>query len=173
HRHQALINSDPAVVYPGSINRVDFSEEDEDKGFVLGELHVGRCEWQFIPVKARPFLTIEATVDESAPTESVLAAIRRQAEFVPDAVVRVALTTTRASGLLVKDDAIRNELKAAFLVTPIRKQYSDDIDRQHVDLPTGLAPLEALDLFLRRTKRYDADRQHLLIDYARRLTQPR
>ncbi|MGD1937914.1 MAG: exonuclease subunit SbcD [Cyanophyceae cyanobacterium] len=36
HRHQNLNpNNDPPVIYPGSIERVDFSEEKEDKGFVL------------------------------------------------------------------------------------------------------------------------------------------
>ncbi|MEM9772020.1 MAG: hypothetical protein AAF889_10590, partial [Cyanobacteria bacterium P01_D01_bin.73] len=35
-RHQNLNPSnDPPVIYPGSIDRVDFSEEKEDKGFVL------------------------------------------------------------------------------------------------------------------------------------------
>ncbi len=36
HRHQNLNpNNDPPVIYPGSIERVDFSEEKEDKGFVF------------------------------------------------------------------------------------------------------------------------------------------
>jgi DNA repair protein SbcD/Mre11 len=169
HRHQALITTDPAVVYPGSINRVDFGEEDEDKGFVLGELHVGRCKWEFVPVKARPFLTISAAVDEDAPMDSVIQAIRSQEDRLQNAVVRVQLVTTRAGGLLVKDDAIRAELKSAFLVAPVHRQYSDDLDRQHVEMPTGLAPLDALELYLRRTGRYDADRQRTLLEYARRL----
>jgi DNA repair protein SbcD/Mre11 len=169
HRHQALTVSDPAIVYSGSINRVDFSEEEEDKGFILGELHPGRCNWEFVRVNARPFLTIPAMVDEEAPTESVLQAIRRFEDRLADAVVRVELTTTRAASLLVRDDAIRAELKDAFLVAPIRRQYSDDLDRQHVEVPTGLAPVDALELYLRRTNRYDAERQHTLVEYARRL----
>ncbi len=36
HRHQNLNpDNDPPVIYPGSIERVDFSEEKEEKGFVL------------------------------------------------------------------------------------------------------------------------------------------
>jgi exonuclease SbcD len=173
HRHQALTLQDPAIVYPGSINRVDFSEEDQQKGFVLGELHVGRCEWEFIPVNARPFVTISAVVDEEAPTDSVLGAIRECPSSLTDAVVRVELTTTRAAGLLVRDDAIRAELKDAFLVAPIRRQYSDDLDRQHIDVPTGLPPVDALKMYLRRMGNYDAERQRTLVEYARRLMAPR
>jgi exonuclease SbcD len=173
HRHQALTVTDPAIVYPGSINRVDFSEEDEDKGFILGELHTDRCSWDFVPVKARPFLTITAIVDEDAPTESVLQAICQRAGRVADAVVRVELKTTRAASLLVRDDAIRAELKDAFVIAPIHRQYTDDVDRQRVDVPSGLAPMDALELYLRRTNRYDAQRQKTLVEYARRLMAPR
>lgn len=171
HRHQALISTDPAVVYPGSINRVDFGEEEEDKGFILGELHPGRCEWRFVPVHARPFLTIEVTVDDDAPTESVIRAIRKQADRVPDAVVRVELTTSRAASLLVKEDAIRAELKPAFLVAPMHRKYTDDLARQYVEVPTGLPPLEALELFLRRTARHEPNRQQQLLEAARSLMQ--
>jgi len=101
--------------------------------------------------------------------DSVIQAIRSQEDRLPNAVVRVQLVTTRAGGLLVKDDAIRAELKSAFLVAPVHRQYSDDLDRQHVEMPTGLAPLDALELYLRRTGRYDADRQRTLVEYARRL----
>src|SRR5438067_793013 len=42
HKHQSVPAKDyggqPPVVYAGSIERVDFSEEDEDKGVVLAEV---------------------------------------------------------------------------------------------------------------------------------------
>ena len=41
HKHQVLCK-DPYVVYPGSIERVDFSEEQEAKGYILVELERGR-----------------------------------------------------------------------------------------------------------------------------------
>jgi hypothetical protein len=86
-------------------------------------------------------------------------------------VVRLELTTTRAAALLIKDDVIRTELKSAFLVAPMRRLYTDDIDRQRVEVPTGLPPLEALELFLRRTARHESGRQQQLIEAARALMQ--
>jgi DNA repair protein SbcD/Mre11 len=42
HKHQNLNpHNNPPVIYPGSIERVDFSEEKEDKGYVLVELEKG------------------------------------------------------------------------------------------------------------------------------------
>ena len=65
-----------AAVYAGSINRVDFSEEDEKKGFVLVELQNGKSEWEFVPVKARPFLTIRSEPLTDAPTDEMFSVTR-------------------------------------------------------------------------------------------------
>ena len=55
HKHQVLHYASPPVVYAGSIDRVDFGEEHEDKGWVLVDLpEKGRAEWEFRKVAARP-----------------------------------------------------------------------------------------------------------------------
>lgn len=170
HRHQAVISVDPAIVYAGSINRVDFAEEEEEKGFVLGELHSGRCDWEFVPIHARPFVTIRATLDEDDPTESVLREIRKTGERLNDAVVRLDVNTSRAAALLLKEDAIRAELRSAFLVAPMRRHFTDDEVHTHAQVASGLQPLEALELYLRQSGRFEADRQRTLLEHARRLT---
>lgn len=89
HRHQNLNKSnDPPVVYPGSIERVDFSEEKEEKGFVLVQLEQGRAEWEFCPLPVRAFHTIEVDVSSS---EDPQAALQKAIEKkdIRDAVVRL------------------------------------------------------------------------------------
>jgi exonuclease SbcD len=54
HRHQVLCEQ-PPIVYPGSIERVDFSEEKEDKGFVLVALEKGQTTFEFCPYRFAPF----------------------------------------------------------------------------------------------------------------------
>jgi exonuclease SbcD len=53
----------PPVVYSGSIERIDFSEEKEKKGFVLGELKEGEggwtCTYEFRETPARRFITVD------------------------------------------------------------------------------------------------------------------
>jgi DNA repair protein SbcD/Mre11 len=47
HKHQNLNPSnDPPVIYPGSIERVDFGEEKEDKGYIFVEVASGKAEWE-------------------------------------------------------------------------------------------------------------------------------
>jgi len=64
HRFQNLNKDDtPPIIYSGSIERIDFTEEKEGKGFVLGEIveseDVWKCEYKFIETPARKFITIE------------------------------------------------------------------------------------------------------------------
>ena len=59
----------PAMVYSGSLERIDFGEEKEAKGFCWVELEKGNTTWQFVEVNARPFVTISLDVrEEDDPT---------------------------------------------------------------------------------------------------------
>ena len=68
HRHQVL-GTHPPIVYPGSIERVDFSEEEEAKGTVLVELEKGQAKVEFCPLTVRPFHTLRVDLSELDPTE--------------------------------------------------------------------------------------------------------
>src|SRR5262249_8090572 len=79
HRHQDLNRgAQPPVIYPGSIERVDFSEEKEERGFVLAEVSPGHTTWGHVPTPSRPFVTIRANLPGEAPTDELLAAIQRR-----------------------------------------------------------------------------------------------
>lgn len=90
HKHQNLNpTNDPPVVYPGSIERVDFSEEKEDKGFVMLQVERGRVEWEFCPLAVRTFQTLTIDVSEAEdPQGELLKAIAKK--LIPDAAVRLS-----------------------------------------------------------------------------------
>jgi len=89
HRHQNLNKSnDPPVIYPGSIERVDFSEEKEDKGYVLIQLERGSAQWEFCPLPVRVFRTIDIDISTAEdPQATLLKAIGKK--DIKDAVVRL------------------------------------------------------------------------------------
>ncbi|UFP95721.1 metallophosphoesterase family protein [Gloeobacter morelensis] len=87
HRHQVLCE-DPPIIYPGSIERVDFGEEKESKGFILAEVERGRCRYEFVSVPARSFKTIQANLADSDDPQGDLAAILRKHK-IEGAIVRV------------------------------------------------------------------------------------
>jgi len=89
HKHQNLNPSNqPPVVYPGSIERVDFSEEKEEKGYVLVELSKKETQWRFCPVEVRSFRTIKVDVSQATnPQEKLFKEIAKHP--IKDAVVRL------------------------------------------------------------------------------------
>lgn len=56
HKHQTFDHfGRHKVMYAGSIDRMDFGEEDEAKGYVLCDLDSG--EWEFVPLECRKWRT--------------------------------------------------------------------------------------------------------------------
>ena len=89
HRHQNLNNNRlPPIVYAGSIERIDFGEKEE-KGFCLVTIYKkGNTEYTFIKGPMRPFVQIEAHLDEhSDQTEQLVKQIEQYP--IDDAIVKI------------------------------------------------------------------------------------
>lgn len=149
HKHQALQYGQPRVVYSGSLNRVDFSEEDEDKGFVLVEVEPGGADHQFVPVKARPFLTIDARVGNDDPNQDVLRAVYKVGAKVRGAVVRLRVRCSAAQAARLDEAELRKQLEEAHYLLPIQKELTDVVRQRAIgrDLQ-GKTPLELLEIYL-------------------------
>jgi exonuclease SbcD len=171
HKHQAISRDHPPIVYSGSINRVDFSEEDELKGYVIAEVERGDCVWDFYPVNARRFLTIEARAQGEDPTAQVLKTIFRVGDKIRESVVRLRIKTTRAAAVQLNEDEIRVQLKDAFYLLPCQKEFLDE-DRERAGARDfqGKTPLELLQIYL-EGKDVPADRRETLARYAQDLLQ--
>jgi exonuclease SbcD len=89
HRHQDLNDKQqPPIVYAGSIERIDFGEKEE-KGFCLVTIHgKGNTDYRFIKGPMRPFIQIEAHLnDASDQTEQLIKKIQQHA--IDDAIVKI------------------------------------------------------------------------------------
>lgn len=171
HRHQVLAYQSPPVVYAGSIDRVDFGEEGEEKGWVYVEIpEKGRADWQFRRVDARPFLTIEATIAGHDATEDIVKAIARHGERIRDAVVKLRIEIQAERLGELRDDEIRAHLKSAFYVAPVERQIKHrERDRWGAGAAIQHArPIDALAYYLEH-QNVDAAHRELLLKHARRL----
>lgn len=105
------------VRYSGSLERVDFGEEDQEKGFYVvtydGAALAGEPE--FVPVNARRFLTIDVRVTPGAETESVVSEVEKH--DVTDRIVRVRVRTHRESFALIDQRAVHAALAPAYEVS--------------------------------------------------------
>lgn len=148
HKHQILCQL-PPVVYPGSIERVDFGEERDPKGFMVVELEKGNTTYEFIKLPARVFITIDVDVSESDnPTEEIIEAIRKKE--IKDSVVRVRYTINANNTHLVDDKEIRKNLIGAFYYM-IRPNVTDNTPRtRNPELNETIStdPIQSLERFL-------------------------
>ncbi len=167
HKHQSL-NGDfqPPVLYCGSIERIDFGEEHEPKGFVVAEIGGERTEWEFIrgyKRSARPFVTIEADVRETAdPTAAVVAAIKSKPDL-SEAVVRVQIKLRQEQEALLVEREISKALEGAYFVAALQKDV-ERVERQRLGGVSveALTPVQLLDKYL-EVKGTGEERKKLLL----------
>lgn len=166
HKHQSL-GEHPPMVYPGSIERIDFGERHEDKGCVLVELSRGATRWHFHKLAARPFVSIEVDVRRSSnPQERVTHAIAQQ--HLESAVVRVEIKATQQQAATLREESIREQLEAtgasviAAVAIEVEREGRGRFDDVGSELRDGLTPRRALELYL-KTKQTDPDRIAVLL----------
>lgn len=173
HRHQVL-SQNPHVVYTGSLERIDFGEENDEKGFCVIDLDPGAprgqrmVDFRFLPVGARRFLTIEVKVDaDEDPTQEAIRAIGRRR--VADAIVRVRITMPQEVEAQLRENDVRAALSEAHYVAPIVREVTRE-RRTRLGAATveGLSPQEALRLYL-DTAKVPAERAEALMGFAERL----
>ncbi len=171
HRHQNLTEGErgvPPVVYSGSLERIDFGEEREPKGFCWVEVQRGATRWEFVPVAARPFVTVRADVRASRdPTATVVAAIGQHQ--IHEAVVRVLIETTLDRESELRERDIEHALAGACYVAAIQKQVDRPArSRLGTDSPEALSPLELLERYL-EVKETPGERRAILLRYAQQI----
>jgi exonuclease SbcD len=171
HRHQELNKgSHPPIVYSGSLERIDFGEEKEAKGFVVAEIGRGEADWQFHPVSARPFVTIRA--DVRAEPDPLAALLETIAEHDLDGtVVRLLVQAQAEQEGLLRDADVHRALDEAYYVAGV----SIEVERTYRQRLGGesfeeLTPSELLSRYL-ESKGMSPERIEVLLDQALEIMQ--
>ncbi|MGD8857839.1 MAG: exonuclease SbcCD subunit D [Chloroflexota bacterium] len=130
HKHQSLNDGrHPPIVYPGSIERIDFGEAKEQKGFVLAEVGRGHTDWRFVPLKTRPFIDIKI---ETPSAETFMEDVLEQLpdrEQVKGAICRVQLSYPRDWEPLVDEKAIGDRFSDALSFQILKHRQTGDRSR--------------------------------------------
>lgn len=168
HKHQNLTMGEPdapPVVYAGSLERIDFGEEGQPKGFCWVELARGGTTWEFVPVNARPFVTIRADVrQDEHPTQTVLDAIARH--DITDAIVRLIIQTTPESEARLHEKEIDKALgPASYIAAVVKDTERPERVRLGGAAPETLTPAQLLERYL-ESRNTQAERTKTLLRYA-------
>ncbi len=174
HKRQTL-GSDPLVAYSGSLQRIDFGEEKDEKGFYVIDLDPSSPQgkrmkdFHFQPVNARRFLTIDVKLsgDDPAPNQTIAAQVSRHS--VRDAIIKLNIQMPVNIEPLLSDSEIREALSEAHYIAAISRQITER-PRTRLDgtYSQGLTPSQLLERYL-ESRDTPADRAKNLLERGERL----
>ncbi|CAG0962023.1 Nuclease SbcCD subunit D [Anaerolineales bacterium] len=150
----------PPIIYPGSIERVDFGEAKEDRFFVVAHIEKGkdtRVEWRQLE-GVRKFIDRRTTLSSNENvTESLKAALPSPREM-SEAIVRLVVDYPREWDTLIDETALRKYTEGAFEFHFIKRPQIES----RVRIPEGqavssLSPLDLLGQYFDSAKTKDTD----------------
>ncbi|GAP13883.1 exodeoxyribonuclease I subunit D [Longilinea arvoryzae] len=150
HKAQDLNEgSQPPVVYPGSIERVDFGEADDEKCFVI--VHVDnnqetRVEWRKLP--GRRFIDRSVRVESADELMPACQAALPDPEEMRDAIVRLTVIYPREYESMLDEAELRRRAETAFEFHFLRRPQLENRVRLAGDQTiSSLSALELLNLY--------------------------
>ena len=115
HKPQELnSNAHPPVIYPGSIERVDFGEVDDDKHFVIAQVEKGKTRVEWRKLVGRKFFDRKLELVTSDDVQGQLERILPPPQAMKDAIGRLNLYYPREWEAFIDEPALRRYAQAAF-----------------------------------------------------------
>jgi DNA repair protein SbcD/Mre11 len=173
HKGQVLKESPPSI-YSGSLERLDFGDENDEKGFYLVEIDDVRMgtrtvRYRFHSIGARRFFTLRIDIqpNDPDPTSTVLRAIDEDQVKIKDAITRIDITIPAAISNRLRDSDIRNKIKDAYYLTISKDIRREARLRMGKGALEGITPEEALKAYLE--SKYSPERAKALLEQGEKM----
>ncbi|MGE5461844.1 MAG: metallophosphoesterase family protein [Syntrophothermus sp.] len=160
HKPQDLNEGNhPPVIYPGSIERVDFGEAKDDKFFIVADVARGatRVQWRKID-GTRPFIERRTTLLSTENVTEHLLRTLPSVEHMAEAIVKLTVEYPREMDVLIDETALRKHTECCFEFHLVKRPKSE----ARVRIPEGqtvssLGPLELLSQYFEASKIQESD----------------
>ncbi len=120
----------PPVVYPGSIERMDFGEEKDDKFFVIANVSKGETTVEWHKLKGtRKFMTFDHIIETEEDITGQIREVMQPVGKMKDAIVRLRISYPRKWEALIDDNAIREFADESFEFQLIKLPQIDSRSR--------------------------------------------
>ena len=150
HKPQNLNEGNhPPVVYPGSIERVDFGEVNDRKYYIMAEVSKGKTKVDWHELKnIRPFIDIAVELESDQGINQTLQSALPPEENIIDAIIRMTIEYPQEWEALIDEAALRSQASNAFEFQLVKRSKTE----ARVRLPEGhtassLGEAELLDLY--------------------------
>ncbi len=147
----------PPVIYPGSIERIDFGEAKDDKFYVIAEITRGEAKVKWKKIEGtRPFVERRAVVTSSEnATEFLKSQLPKE---LSGAIVKLTVEYPREWDALIDESALRKHAAEAFEFHLVKKPKAE----ARVRIPEGqvissMTPLDLLGQYFDSAKLEDKE----------------
>jgi DNA repair protein SbcD/Mre11 len=153
----------PPVIYPGSIERVDFGEAGDDKFYIVAHVERGhtRVEWRQLK-GVRPYFDRTLRLESPEEVNAQLQAALPSPEKLEGAIVRLVVEYPRDWEALLDENALRHYMSPCFEFHLVKRPQLETRIRLPEDQVVGsLTPLELLELYWRASHLEPGESQSL------------
>ncbi len=164
HKPQNLNeNTHPPVIYPGSIERVDFGEAADEKFFVIAQVERGQTEVEWRQLTGiRPFFDCYAQLESAENVTASLKSSLPAPKKLAGAIVRLIVEYPRELDTLIDEAALREHTKQAFEFHLVKRPQIEGRIRLPADQTiSSLSPLDLLEQYWRASHADPAETEAL------------
>jgi exonuclease SbcD len=157
HRHQVVNEGGyPPIVYSGSIDRIDFGERKEKKGFCVVSLHK-KTSYEFVEIPTRPMKQIEIKLEAGDQTKQILQKLGN----IAGSIVKIVYHLPDDASDNVDLHAVQRACSDAHYVasiTPVRKPV---IHERRIDITPSMDFASVVKKYLEFKKDISVDKKKL------------
>ncbi len=150
----------PPVIYPGSIERVDFGEAKEDRFFIVAEVEKGKdtqVEWRQL-TGVRKFIDRRTVLRSGENVNEFLKDVLPSPKEMSEAIVRLSVEYPREWDTLIDETDLRKYTEGAFEFHLVKRPQSEARVRiAEGQVVSSLSPLDLLAQYFDASKAKDTD----------------
>ena len=174
HKDQVLIES-PPVIYSGSLERVDFGEKNDIKGFYVIEIEPKKSQgnrlvsYKKVPVSARNFREYIINIPEETEFPVNIIEEELKSNDIKDSIARITIESTREHYESINDPKIQSILSnAKYLVSTELKLISEK-KINDLQITENLGIIDSFEKYLENFKDINDQKRKRLLDFGKEI----